>query len=221
MPDRSGVYFPCKPNRSKPSSQSPSLSSSKSLVSSSPKIPSSRLPPTIYFPTLIDRSPAFGVTTLWSVSDLIFSSSTDVPTEAFAAVLLRACRPTARILESLYSVPIGTVFNCHRSSSVSLHSASLVVCTNLSIALASSLAASIPPVIKKHTLSSKSISCSILLCFRLYLTAIWVACHCFTRPCLFHASPSLNRASMLTALGNSLWHGDPICSRTSFYLDDV
>lgn len=200
MPDRSGVYFPCKPNRSKPSSQSPSLSSSKSLVSSSPKIPASRLPPpTIYFPTLIDRSPAFGVTTLWSVSDLIFSSSTDVPTEAFAAVLLRACRPTARILEYLYSVPIGTVFNCHRSSSVSLHSPSLVVCTNLSIALASSLAASIPPGIKKHTLSSKSISCSILLDFRLYLTAIWVACHCFTRPYVFHTSPSLNRASMLTA----------------------
>lgn len=156
-------------------------------------------PPTIYFPTLIDRSPAFGVTTLWSVSDLIFSSSTDVPTEAFAAVLLRACRPTARILESLYSVPTGTVFNCHRSSSVSLHSPSLVVCTNLSIALASSLTASIPPVIKKHTLSSKSISCPILLGFRLYLTAIWVACHCFTRLYFFHAPPSLNRASMLTA----------------------
>jgi hypothetical protein len=41
-----------------------------------------------------------------AVARRLIDESTDVPTEAFAAVLLRACRPTARILESLYSAPI-------------------------------------------------------------------------------------------------------------------
>jgi hypothetical protein len=46
---------------------------------------------------------------------------------------------------------------------VSLLSPSLIACANLAIAFSSRPAASIPPVIKKHTLPSNLISWPILL----------------------------------------------------------